>query len=115
MSKVIHPDYGLNGSGARNLSRDYMAAYEAAVKLREALRECTPHPRDYQESGLYLSAREMHAARVQLVCAVEEELGELASTASEKEADIRALARRSDLSMQEAAIRKARLDREVQS
>ena len=86
MASLILPDYGLNGSGAKNLLDD---AVDAAEHLRDALaalRKMMPNGRDYQlmPAGTCSEARVQHAARILKVDSVLAEVEALAIDASKQ-------------------------------
>lgn len=53
------PSVHLNGTGRDTLSKEYLAAYEAARKAFDALADCTCNARDYyvQSEDAYSEAR----------------------------------------------------------
>jgi hypothetical protein len=78
---MTKPTVHLNGSGREALRRQYQAAYLTLGPAIEALRQATPHGRDYypQDGGringpAYQAARAEHAERLNRLETVQQEL-----------------------------------------
>jgi hypothetical protein len=88
------PTVHLNGTGREGLRRQYQAAYLALAPAIEALRQATPHGRDYypQDGGqingpAYQAARAEHVERLHRLEAVQEELLRLYRTVTGRPSD----------------------------
>lgn len=70
------PTIHLNGTGYRDLHREYMDAYAAVTQAIEKMREITVHGRDYyvQTPDGYPVARQQHIDRLQKLDDVQREL-----------------------------------------
>ncbi len=68
---MIYPDYGINGSGARNLAEDARCALLKLADAIKALRAIHPHGRDYQAfEYMHDTAVREHEARLTALTSV---------------------------------------------
>lgn len=76
---IALPTIHLNGTGARNLLAQYLAAAKALREASEALRAAAPHARDYYPQGddAYWVARHEHDERVAAVSRVADDIDRL--------------------------------------
>lgn len=77
MHVVVSPIVNINGTSREELLNQWRRAHEALLNAETALRECTPHGRDFQTDRtgqLYNEAREQHMIRLAHLIAIRKEV-----------------------------------------
>lgn len=79
MSDLVTPVVHINGSGQMELIHQYMAVSDAARQLLAAMRQASPHGRDYPNGHIsYHNAREAFRERYMAISTIADEFEAIA-------------------------------------